>query len=423
MLQTLAVIFLICLLMNIPIAISLGIACLVFTIFFTSFPVDLITQAMMSALDTMPLLAVPFFILTGDLMMEGGISKRLIGFCDALIGKVTGSLGLVTIAASMIFAAISGSGPATVACIGGITIPAMKEENYGASFASTIACVSGTLGPLIPPSISFIMYGIICEVSITDLFIAGIVPGILIAIVLMVWVRVTIKTKNIPIVRKAKNVKLWPAFKEAFWSLLIPVLILGGIYGGVVTPTEAAVVAVVASLVIGIFVYRELNFKTIFAAFKRTVLTSGTFLILVSTATAFGRLLTIGNVPQSIAASILGITSNKIIILLLINVFLLVVGMFIDTTSAIILLAPLLLGVVLPLGITPLHFGVIMVVNLVIGMSTPPVGTSLFVATRIGGVKMDDMVKWLIPAIVIMFLVQLLITYSPPIAIGFVAFR
>ena len=425
-------IFVVMLLLNVPIAVSLGIASVVYSLFFSALPVDLTIQSFFSSVDSFTLLAVPFFILTGDLMLEGGISKRLIDFCSTIMGKSTGALGKITVVASAIFAAISGSGPATVACIGGIMIPAMEKDNYDRSFSCSLAAAAGALGPLIPPSISLIMYGVIATESITELFLAGIMPGIVLAIVLVVFTHIVAKKKKYgtpdaifdtldqqrfekPEV--LEKVSFWKALKDAIWALLVPVIILGGIYGGIFTPTEAAIIASDYAIIVGLFVYKELKIKELPAVFAKTALTCGTVLILVACATSFGRILTMENVPTSLANFIVGLTDNKIIILLLINIFLLVVGMLMETLAAIIILAPILLPVVTGLGVDPVHFGVIMVMNLVIGQCTPPVGVNTFVACRIGGIKMESMFKWLYACIGIMIIALLIVTYVPQISL------
>lgn len=420
------VIFLGMLFLNIPIAISLGIASVTYIFLFSSIPIDMIIQSFFSGVDSFSLIAVPFFILAGDIMMVGGISRRLVDFTLLFLGKVKGALGMVTVFTSMIFAAISGSGPATVACIGGIMIPEMKKQNYDNAFACSISAASGALGPVIPPSLSFIMYGVIAQLSITELFIAGAIPGILMGVALMVLVHVVAKRENYGVAsdeevdNNEKPISRGRTVKEALWSLMVPVIILGGIYGGFFTPTEAAIVACNYGLFVGIFIYKEIKLKDIFGIFRTTVLTSGTVMILVSCATAFGRLLAMEQVPTDVANFILGISDNKFVVLLLINIFLFLVGMLMETLAAIIILAPLLLSVVIPLGVDPIHFGVIMVVNLVIGMCTPPVGVNLFVASRIGDIKLESMFKWLIPSVGVLLVVLMVVTYIPVLSTGLV---
>lgn len=421
-----ALIFIILLFFNVPIAISLGIASLSYCLFISDIPVSMVIQSFTVGLDSFTLLAVPFFILAGDIMMFGGISRRLINLARALLGAVSGALAVVTVLTSMVFAAISGSAPATVACIGGITIPEMVKEKYDEGFSCALAAAAGSLGPLIPPSLILIMYGIISQQSITTLFLAGIFPGILVAIALAVFsVLVSKKYKfglkdNPELQEQLKNQpkeSVGKAFKEAVLSLVVPIIILGGIYGGIFTPTESAVIACVYALIIGIFVYKEIKISDIPKIFKRSLGTVGTVMILVACATAFGRVLTMEQIPTKVAEAITSVTSNKIILLILINILLLVVGCFMETLTAIIILTPILLPVVTMVGVNPIHFGLIMGTNLVIGQCTPPVGVNLFVAARIGRIKVERMFKWLLPFLAVLLLVQQLITYIPGISL------
>lgn len=412
------IVFVIALFLNIPIAYSLGIATVATILVYDLLPLGFVVQAFFSSGDSFPLLAVPFFILAGDIMMHGGISKRLIDFGTAFLGHTTGALGMITVFTCMIFASISGSGPATVAAIGGIMIPAMISEKYDKGFTCSLAATAGSLGPIIPPSISFVMYGVVASVSITDLFIAGITPGILMTIALMLLVHFAAKKHNFGHKRpKATMKEKLEAFNDAKWALLVPVIILGGIYGGIFTPTEAAVIACDYGLIIGLFVYKEIQFKDLYKIFTRTALTSGTVLVLVGCATAFGRILALEQIPTFIAESLLSLTSNKLIILLLINIFLFIVGMLIETLAAIVILAPLMLSIVVPLGVDPLHFGIIMVTNLVIGQCTPPVGVNLFVASRLADMPLEKMFKWLIPMIGVLLIVLMIITYIPQLSL------
>lgn len=410
-------IFFLALFLNVPVAFSLGIASVVVILIYDILPLGFVIQAFFSSGDSFPLLAVPFFILAGDVMMQGGISSRLINFTKTMMGTKRGGLGVITVFASMIFASISGSGPATVAAIGGILIPAMLEEGYDEGYTCSLGAAAGALGPIIPPSISFVMFGVIAQVSITELFIAGAVPGVLMAIALIIFVKITSNKHEFGVIRqKATTEEKIKAFKDAIWSLMVPVIILGGIYGGIITPTEAAIVASVYGIIIGIFVYKEITIKDLPEIFAKSALTSGTALVLVGCATAFGRILALLRIPTMVASAILSLTNNTFIILLLINVLLFIVGMFMETLAAIVILAPLLLSIVKPLGIDPIHFGMIMVLNLVIGQCTPPVGVNLYVAARVGNIKLERMFKWLVPIVGVFLIVQMLVTYIPQLS-------
>jgi C4-dicarboxylate transporter DctM subunit len=414
--------FVIALFFNIPIAMSLGVASVGYATVSmieggNTAIMDLVVQSFASALDSTPLLALPFFVLAGDVMMMGGISRRLVSFCMRWLKNVPGALGIVTVVACAIFAAISGSGPATAAAIGGIMLPAMARDGYNKGFSASIVATAGALGPVIPPSLSFIMYGVVAQQSITSLFMSGVVPGILMAISLCVYVifcakRFDFGSKFNWDVEKTKGWRDSP-----IWALLVPVVILGGIYGGVFTPTEAAIVAVDYGLIVSIFIYREIKIKDLYKVFKPTCLTIGSISIIACGAAAFGRLLTIEQIPAALAAFVLSLSSSKTVILLLINILLLFVGMVMETLSAIIILTPILLAVTTPLGVDPVHFGCIMVVNLVIGMCTPPVGVNLFVAMRMGSVTLGDMGKWLVTSIFALVVVLMLITYVPGLAL------
>lgn len=412
------IVFFGCLALGIPIAFALGIGTVLAVLIYDPFPMELIIQTYFTSGDTFPLLAVPFFILAGDIMLQGGISNRLVKFAQSLLGNLTGALGIITVVTCMVFAAISGSGPATTAAIGGLLIPAMVKEGYDVGYASSLAAASGALGPVIPPSICFIIYGVIAQVSITDMFIAGIIPGIVIAGILVLFVYITSRKNNFGIKQKKATIKeQWAAFNEAKWSLLVPVIILGGIYGGLVTPTEAAIIACDYGLIVSLFVYKEITIRDIPRIFSRSALTTGMVIILVSTATAFGKLLTIAMIPQALSNLILGFSSNVIIVMILVNILLLVTGMFMETLAAIIILSPLLLAIVVPLGISPIHFGIIMTANLVIGMCTPPVGVNMFVASGIANIQVERMFKWLIPFIGVLLFGLLIINVFPQLSL------
>ena len=307
-----------------PIAVALGVATMVTMTATTNISLTTMSTACLSGLDSFPLMAIPFFMLAGNLMKSGGISRRILDFADAVVGWVTGSVGMVTVVASMFFAALSGSSPATVTAIGGITIPEMKEEGYDPAYATAITAAAGTIGVIIPPSIPFVIYGVAAQCSISDLFLAGIIPGILIGVVLMIVNYVTAKKHGFGHTKKFHAGHLLRTLGDSIWALLVPVIILGGIYGGIFTPTESAVAAILYSIFVGVFIYHELDLKSILEAFKETALINGQTTFLVGISMAFARFLTMSQVPGTLAKGILGI-SNPIAILLVINLFLLVV--------------------------------------------------------------------------------------------------
>lgn len=409
--------FFILVLIGLPIALSLGISAWLTIVFTTNLQPTTIIQNAFTSLDSFPLLAIPFFILAGVLMSTGGISKRLLNLANVLVGFLAGGLAIVTVVASMFFAAISGSGPATVAAIGGFMIPAMKEKKYNHGFAGAITASAGSLGVLIPPSIPFVMYGVVAQVSIGDMFLAGIIPGIIMALCLILFSYVKAKRNNYPKSGKIPTFKdVLKAVNEAKLALLIPIIILGGIYGGLFSPTESAAVAAVYAWIIGTFIYKELKIKDLYNAIANSALTNATTVIIIGFSISFAYLMTIEKIPVKVSAFITGISDQPIIILLIINLFLLVVGMFIDTISALVILTPILLPIVTQLGMDPIHFGVIMVMNLAVGFVTPPLGVNLFVATGVGKVRFEEISRAIMPIIAIMILSLLIVTYVPSLS-------
>lgn len=404
---------------GVPIALSLGLASLVTMVFATNSSPSVIIQKAFTSLDSFPLMAIPFFILAGVLMSHGGISKRLLNLSTAMIGFISGGLAMVTVLASMFFAAISGSGPATVAAIGSFMIPSMKEQKYNGGFAAAITASAGSIGVLIPPSIPFVMYGVVGTVSIGSMFLAGIIPGLILGIALMISSYITAKKNGYEGTGEVPSFKdVLKAVNEAKLALLIPVIILGGIYGGFFSPTESAAVASVYALVIGVFVYKELDWKSVYESFSSAALTNAATVIIIGFSISFAYLMTRERIPVIVADFIVSISDSPIVIILVINLFLLVVGMFIDTISAIVILTPILLPVVTTIGIDPIHFGVILVMNLAIGFVTPPLGVNLFVASTVGKVPFESIVKAMMPILITMLLALLIVIYFPPLSSG-----
>lgn len=412
--------FAILLFLTVPIGISIGLATLITILYSGSLPLEFLAKELVTSVDSFPLMAVPFFILAGEIMGKGGISERLFRVANALVGNKTGGFAIATIITCMFFAAISGSGPATVAAIGGIMIPAMVRQGYDRKFAAATVAAAGSIGVIIPPSIPMVIYGVTGNTSIGDLFIAGIVPGILVGLAMMVWAYIYSKKMGYKGSDEPTSIiNILKSIWEAKWALLIPVIILGGIYGGYFTPTEAAVIAVVYGLFASMVLYRELKWRDLPKVINDSALTTATVLIIVGTATAFGRLLTIEQVPNRIAESMMSFSENPIVIILLITALLLVVGMFMDTLAAIIILTPILLPIAVQIGYDPVHFGILMVVNLAIGFFTPPVGVNLFVASGISGVRMEILSKAVLPFLVAMLITLLFIMFIPQLVLVF----
>lgn len=406
--------FLILLLLSVPIGYAIGISSLAGIYFFSDIPLEIIAQKVITGIDSFPLLAIPFFMLAGNLMSSGGIAKRLVNFFDSLIGHVTGGLGIVTVVVCMFFAAISGSAVATVSAVGAFMIPEMVEHGYDKKFSAALTAAAGTIGVVIPPSIPFVIYGVVSGTSITDLFTAGFVPGVMMGLALIAVCYLVSKKKGYRGKGSRSSLKeIGKAFKDAIWAILSPVIILGGIYSGFFTPTEAAVVSVVYSFIIGTFVYKELNFKGAYKAFKDAVVVNGSTTFMVGFSTVFAAFLTIAQIPNMIAEGITGLTSNKFLILLIINLLLLVIGMFVDNIPATIILTPILLPICTSFGMSPVTFGIMLTMNLAIGFCSPPYGINLFVASSISKVSIEDLTKNIIKPLIGLLIVLLLITYIP----------
>lgn len=402
-----------------PVAMGMGLATLLVILLVDGAPpVALLARSLVTAADSFPLIAVPLFVLAGDLMQMGGMSRRIVGFAHSLVGHVKGGLAYVNVLACCFFAAISGSSPATVAAIGSNMVPEMEKVGYSRRFSSALTAAGGMVGVMIPPSIPFIIYGVSAEVSIGKLFMAGIVPGIMFGIAYMLTARLMLRHNRQLLEERTSfsSKAMTTSLRDSIWALLVPVIILGGIYGGIFTPTEAGGVAVIYSIIIGVFVYGDIRLSELPKVFARSASTSGQILILVVVAGGFGQLLTIAQVPKDLAAAITGFSTNPLVLLLMINLLLLIVGMFMETIAAIIILTPLLLPVAIAAGVDPIHFGVIMTVNLAIGFCTPPLGVNLFVASSVSGVKIMEVSAAIIPYFAAMIALLLAITYLPGIS-------
>ncbi|MCC8190650.1 MAG: TRAP transporter large permease, partial [Planctomycetes bacterium] len=396
--------------------IAIGMSSLMAIVAGESLSTGYVYESLISGCDSFPIMAIPLFILAGELMGAGGVSKRILDFCNVFFGRITGGLSIVTVVVCMFFAAVSGSGPATVAAVGGMVVPSMLRRGYSRSFTLAVIAAAGCIGVIIPPSIPMVIFGVATGTSIADMFLGGFFPGLLIGGALIGYCYFYCAGQgwtgdSEPFSWR----KAWSVGWDAKWALINPIIILGGIYAGVFTPTEAAAVAVVYAFFCGVLIHRELTFRTVLRPIANACSTTGTTMVILGCATAFTRILTVEQIPAMITETILNLTSNGVVILLLVNLLLLMVGCFMDTTPAIIVLSPILLPVATQLGLNPIHFGLIMVVNLAIGFVTPPLGINLFVAARVGNVPLEVVTRGIIPFIIVMIVCLLLITFIPSI--------
>ncbi|MFA5663822.1 TRAP transporter large permease [Castellaniella sp.] len=405
--------------LSIPIAIAILGSALGGVVFFTKLNPLVIAQRLVTTLDSFPLLAIPFFILAGNLMEASGISQRLVEFAKALVGRLQGGLAASCVITCMIFASVSGSSIATTFAIGAIIIPAMVKHGYPVRFSAALQATSAELGVIIPPSIPMIIYGVSAEVSIGELFIAGIGPGILISLALIGFVLIMCRRNGWGHQDGDGSMRLLPAIVQAAWGLGMPVIILGGIYQGVFTPTEAAAVAVVYSFMVGVFVYRTLNARSLYIALRKSVISSAVIMFIIAAAGTFSFLLTRAGVPAAIGNWLVEIFHGQVAFLLAVNVVLFFVGMFIETSAAIIVLAPILAPVAAQFGVDPIHFGLIMIVNLAMGMITPPFGVNLFAACEVARIPIDQIISRLVPFVLVIACCLMIITFVPEISLLF----
>ena len=415
------ILFVVFLIIAIPVGITLGITAVLPHIFDPSFTVGAkyLIRAMFGGLDSFPLLAVPMFVLSGIIMAKGGISRKIFDIFAYFFGRFTAGMPCAVIVTCLFYGAISGSAPATVAAVGSMTIPILIGLGYDKTFSTSVVAVAGGLGVIIPPSIPFIMYGMASGASVSDLFLAGIIPGLVIAALLMGFSVFYYKKNGEDKARieaeigKLHEKGFGKVFKESFWAILSPVIVLGCIYSGITSPTEAAVISVYYALIVSLFIYKEIKFKDLWGILVEAIKTFTPILFILAASTAFSRVLTLMQVPQTVSSFILGNFSSKVIILLVINVFLLIVGMVMDTTPAILILTPILLPIAQGIGMDPIQFGVIMVVNLAIGFVTPPIGVNLFVASALTDVPVMEIARKAMPMIGLFLVALLLFTFVP----------
>lgn len=411
--------FLVLLLIGVPVAYSLGLSSAIYFLA-TGMPLNMMAQRFFSGLDSFTLLCIPGFILAGNLMNSGGITSRIIDFCNKLVGHIRGGLSLANIGASMIFAGISGTAVADAASIGGILIPAMINEGYEDDFSVGVTAASSCIGPIIPPSLPMIIAATMTGLSVSKMFVAGALPGVLMGVGMMIVSYYISCKRQHPKQARSSMKDILIGAKDALWALLMTVIIMVGIIGGIVTPTEASIIAVMYALIVGVFIYKELSLQNIPKILVDSAITTASIMALVGFANIFAYIMSKEQIPQMIAEWMLGLTRNPYLILLLINILLLFVGMFMETIAALLILFPVLLQVTTAVGINPIHFGIIMVLNLVLGLTTPPVGVCLFVTSSIGKISLSKAAKGVMPFLLVNFLVLLIVTYCPPVTLGLV---
>lgn len=420
------IIFAILLFLGAPIAVCLGASSIVaMLIQGAGRPLDTVMSSLpmivSASTSKFVLLAIPFFIFAGNIMEKAGISGKLIALAETCVGHIRGGLAIVCVIVSCFFAAISGSGPATVAALGVIVVPAMIKSGYKPTFSAALMAAAGAIGVIIPPSITFVVYGSIADASIGELFIAGLVPGLIMGAALLAVALVVGRRMKLNTLPKASGAERWKAFKDAFWGLMMPVIILGGIYGGIFTPTEAAAVSVIYGLFVGVFIYKKIKIKEFYQILTDTISTTATVMFITAAASLFAYVLTRARLDVTISNNLEALTGgNVIIFFIIINIILLIAGCFLDSTSALYIFTPLFVPVAQALGVDLIHLGVVMIVNLAIGLFTPPVGVNLYVACGVGKVNLKQISKAAVPLILAAIGVLLLLTYIPKISLLFV---
>lgn len=416
MLLSAFILFFILLLIGVPIAFSLGLSSVLAIIFVGDIEPMLIAQKLFSSINSFSLMAIPFFMLSGELMQHGGIAQRLVNISKAFVGHLTGGIGIVDVLTSVLFAGVSGSAAADTAAVGSMLIPSMINEGYPKGLAAVIEASSGSLGPIIPPSLTMIIYGSITGLSINALFVAGIIPGLIIGLGLMIITYLYAKKLNIRGEQKATKKEVLVALKEGILAIIMPVIIIGGIVSGYFTATEAGAIAVVYALIVGLFIYKEITLKDIPQIILSSAAMTGMSLLIVAGASIFSWLVAYEKLPQIAITFLTSITGSKYIIMILLIFFLLVVGMFIETLSATIIVAPILMPIAAQYGIDPIQFALIMIITLVYAGVTPPVGGVLFIAMGIANAKMKDVLKYLPPYLGVVFVVLLFLVFIPQLS-------
>lgn len=409
--------FFLLLALGVPIAIAIGLTVLV-VLSANDISLLVVPQRMFAGADSFPLVAIPFFILAGDIMAKGKVSEKMVQFADSLLGFVKGGLWVVTVLASMFFAAISGSGAATAAAVGTPLLPELKKKGYDPSFSAALIASGGCIGVIIPPSVPMVLYCVIADQSVAKLFLNGFLPGVLMALVLILLGLYVAYKNNYEHGAPFCFRNIGMTLKEAIWGLLTPIIILGGIFSGYFTPSEAAVIAVDYALLVSVFVYRDLGWKQLVQIFMRSAITMSIIMFIITTSTAMGWVMANWQIPKIIAESVLAISDNKFVLILLVNTVVFVAGFFMETASALILLTPVFLPLVQQLGINLIHFGVIMVLALSIGMVTPPVAINLYVASTISGLSIEQISRAVIPMVIGLLIVLLIVTYLPLLVPG-----
>lgn len=406
--------------LGVPIAVSIVLASIIGIEFFTPLPLLLVPQQMFVGIDNFPLMAIPFFILAGNLMAAGGISRRLVDLAKAMVGGIQGGLAMTCVLTCMMFAAVSGSSVATTFAIGSILIPAMVKHGYPRPLAASIQASSAELGVLIPPSIPLILYGVSTDTSIGKLFIAGIGPGFLIGGALLLFLYLFCKVRGYGLRDHEDRHDFPVALKRAWIAMLMPVVVIGGIYGGVFTPTEASAVAVIYAVIVGGFIYRELSLAEVWPILRHSVISTAAVMLIIAAAALFSFLISRSGLPTEVAGWVTEVFDSQVTFLLAVNVMLLIVGMFIETSAAILVLAPIFTPIAVQYGIDPVHFGLIVVVNLALGMFTPPLGVNLFAACAVAKLSVDQLLPWLMRFVLVVLACLIAITYQPWISLGLV---